>query len=98
MATVKVINGNMAAAIGASSTRHLPSAPAVVLSACPANVTVTASPGSAQPQTGAATSRCNTMLSPMTRAKRTSPTDTDGNIETANAALRDNSFFMARKN
>ena len=62
------------------------------------DMTVTVAPGSAQPQTGAATSRCNTILSPMTRAKRTSPSDTDGNIATSNAARRENNFFMAQKN
>ena len=47
---------------GARSTRHEPSAPAVAPTVCPANATVTPSPGDALPHTGTRCPLCNTML------------------------------------
>ena len=51
------------ASIASSETLHLPSAPAWAVFVCPANVTVTFSPGSATPHTGTARPRWRTMLS-----------------------------------
>lgn len=49
--------------IGSSRAIHRLSAPATADSHCPANSTLTVVPGSAQPHTGTARPRCNTMLS-----------------------------------
>ena len=49
--------------IGAKRTRHVPSAPVVVATVWPAMDTVTASPGSAVPQTGTGMPCCSTAWS-----------------------------------
>ena len=53
-------------------TDHFPSAAAVAVLVWPPSATVTASPGSAHPQTGSVMSRCKTMWSPNTPASFTS--------------------------
>jgi hypothetical protein len=60
--------------MGSNVTIHLPSVPAVAVFFCPANPTVTDCPLPAHPQIGTGFSRCNTILSPKTRASR-SPAD-----------------------
>ncbi|OPZ97665.1 MAG: hypothetical protein BWY72_01144 [Bacteroidetes bacterium ADurb.Bin416] len=50
--------------IGGSFTDHFPSAPVVLVYRFFIKVTVTFSPGSAQPQTFTVASRCNTMSLP----------------------------------
>ena len=52
---------------GASLSRHLPCASAVAVAVCPANDTVTFSPGAALPHTGTLCPCWSTMLSPNTR-------------------------------
>ena len=57
------VRGSLLAAIGSRSTRQRPSVPAVPHLVCPANETVTFSPGWAVPHTGTRIPRCSTMLS-----------------------------------
>ena len=58
------------ASIGSRRTRHSPLASAFAVFDCPANSTVTASPGVAVPHTGTGTQRCITMLSANGAARR----------------------------
>ncbi len=72
-----------------SHTRQRPSAPAVVLFVCPAKLTVTASPGSARPQTGTRTPRCKTIESESTSGSETSARTSAAEASETSSAKRE---------
>ena len=74
------------ASIASSDTHHLPSAPAWAVLLCPANATVTFSPGSATPHTGTARPRWRTMLSANGVAVFTNPCVANAVASIADAA------------
>ena len=76
------------AGIGSSVTGHLPSSPALAVLVWPAIVTVTSSPGSAQPQTRSFCSRCRTMWLPKIAGSFTSARCRCAMLTTARAATR----------
>jgi len=74
------------AGIGANAAIQLPDLSALVSTCCPANVTVTLSPGSAWPQIFVCASRCSTRLSEKTGASRNSASAVPAPITPATAA------------
>ena len=92
---IVMLRGVADASRGSRSTIHLRSGPGIAFLTCPPHSTVTSSPASAQPQTGAGTPRWSTMPLEIIEDKTTSArTSEKESARVVRDATRMSSFFI----